>query len=424
MAKFYYNGVLLPEIPSDVLAKYPICLIYLKADGTNYRLLAGTKIWYVSNNIYIESSTYVVYTATLSSDAWVYETQYTDNGNFNLGNGIKWSNHTIPNDSSTSTTAYFPKCGVCQYTTNKLDYNGVILPSIPTEHFATHPFMWIRKNLSSGYYDLCMDTAQWYYDNNNGIDPTASTTQYWYRIPIATSGACTEWEFYEETTGGYTIDESRVVLWSLQDISNGKNSTTVYFNGTSPVVDLSITKYLVRNNDTIYTVTDGSLVEVSGEINSNLFIDKGVDAIPDGTLLMTLSNPELLCWEDTEKDLPKLTATVTATPVGQYITKVIDMSNASISGINNVTVECTATPWFSCSFDGGITWMEYSGGTWIEVELYGMAKETLISITSDEWYLATSGIDRFIMRVLLRSSSDSLTNLSVNCLNVTTQKKR
>ena len=96
------------------------------------------------------------------------------------------------------------------------------------------------------------------------------------------------------------------------------------------------------------------------------------------------------------------------------------MSNASISGINNVTVECTGTPWFSCSFDGGITWMEYSGGTWIEVELYGMAKETLISITSDEWYLATSGIDRFIMRVLLRSSSDSLTNLSVNFLNVTT----
>ena len=179
-------------------------------------------------------------------------------------------------------------------------------------------------------------------------------------------------------------------------------------------------KYLIRNNDIIYTVQNDSLVEVVGDLNAQLFIDNGVDDIPSGTLLMTLSKPELLCWEDTEKDLPKLTATVTATPVGQYITKVIDMSNASISGINNVTVECTGTPWFSCSFDGGITWMEYSGGTWIEVELYGMAKETLISITSDEWYLATSGIDRFIMRVLLRSSSDSLTNLSVNFLNVTT----
>lgn len=179
-------------------------------------------------------------------------------------------------------------------------------------------------------------------------------------------------------------------------------------------------KYLIRNNDIVYTVQNDSLVEVVGDLNAQLFIDNGVDDIPSGTLLMTLSKPELLCWEDTEKDLPKLTATVTATPVGQYITKVIDISNASISGINNVTVECTGTPWFSCSFDGGITWMEYSGGTWIEVELYGMAKETLVSITSDEWYSATSGIDRFIMRVLLRSSSDSLTNLSVNFLNVTT----
>ena len=384
MAKFYYNGVLLPEIPSDVLAKYPICLIYLKADGTNYRLLAGTKIWYVSDGIYIESSTYVVYTATLSSDAWVYETQYTDNGNFGLGNGIKWSNHTIPNGSSTSTTAYFPKCGVCQYTTKKLDYNGVTLPSIPTEHFATHPFVWIRKNLLSGYYDLCMDTAQWYYDNNNRIDPTASTTQYWYRIPIATAGACTEWEFYEETTGGYTIDESRVVLWSLQDISNGKNSTTVYFNGTSPVVDLSITKYLVRNNDTIYTVTDGSLVEVSGEINSNLFIDNGVDDIPSGSLLIGLSNPEVLCWTDSDK-VPILKATVQGVPTGAHTVTSdhIQVNHPSIYGISSVVATASDGSTFLLSFDGG-AWMKYNAGTWSASDV-GMTAAELMAIPSNAW---------------------------------------
>lgn len=384
MAKFYYNGVLLPEIPSDVLAKYPICLIYLKADRTNYRLLAGTKIWYVSNGIYIESSTYVVYTATLSSDEWVYETQYTDNGDFNLGNGIKWSNHTILNGSSTSTTAYFPKCGVCQYTTKKLDYNGVTLPSIPTEHFATHPFVWIRKNLLSGYYDLCMDTAQWYYYNNDSIGPTASTTQYWYRIPIATAEACTEWEFYEETTGGYAIDESRVVLWSLQDISNGKNSTTVYFNGTSPVVDLSITKYLVRNNDTIYTVTDGALVEVSGTLNADLFIKSGADAIPDGALLMTLSAPEVLCWTSGDR-LPTLTATVQGVPTGAHdiTSDNINIGHSSIYGITSVEATASDGATFLLSFDGG-AWMKYNNGTW-SVSDIGMTAAELMSIPSTAW---------------------------------------
>ena len=106
--KCWYNGVLLPEIPADVLASYQICLIYLRDDGTNYRLLAGTKTWYVSSStIYLESSTYVVYGATAESDSWVYETQYTDNGNFGIGNGIKWSNHDIPNGSATATAIYF-----------------------------------------------------------------------------------------------------------------------------------------------------------------------------------------------------------------------------------------------------------------------------------------------------------------------------
>ena len=419
MAKFYYNGVLLPEIPSDVLAKYPICLICLKSDRTNYRLLAGTKIWYVSNGIYIESSTYVVYTATLSSDAWVYETQYTDNGNFGLGNGIKWSNHTIPNGSSTSTTAYFPKCGLCQYTTKKLDYNGVTLPSIPTEHFATHPFVWIRKNLSSGYYDLCMDTAQWYYDNDNSIDPTASTTQYWYRIPIATAGACTEWEFYEETTGGYGVDESRVVLWSLQDISNGKNSTIVYFNGTSPVVDLSITKYLVRNNDTIYTVTDGSLVEVSGEINADMFKTNGIDTIPDGALLMTLSNPEVLCWTDSDK-VPTLTATVKGIPQPQVIvSEEINLMDGSIKGIESVTIDCKGDPAFTVSFDKKASWIMHNGTDWVNVadELTGMTKAVFEAITTEQWQVKYEASSNMYIRCTLIDEAQSLTSITLNFIN-------
>lgn len=179
-------------------------------------------------------------------------------------------------------------------------------------------------------------------------------------------------------------------------------------------------KFLIQNEDKYYTISDASLSEVSlTELNAQAFKDYGFDELPDVTLLTTLPHPKLLYWQDSEEELPNITAKVTATPQGQYISKVIDMSDESISGINNVTVECTGTPWFSCSFDGGETWKEYSGGEWIDVESYGMTEETIEAITSDEWNAAVSGIDSFIMRVLLRSSSDSITSVSVEFLNET-----
>ena len=181
-------------------------------------------------------------------------------------------------------------------------------------------------------------------------------------------------------------------------------------------------KFLIQNEDKYYTILDASLSEVSlTELNAQAFQDYGFDALPNGTLLATLSHPKLLYWQSDESaELPNITAKVTATPNGQYISKVIDLSNASIIGIKAVTVECTGTPWFSCSFDGGETWKEYSGGAWVDVVSYGMTEETIEAITSDEWNTAVSGIDSFVMRVLLRSPADSLTNLSVNFLNKTT----
>lgn len=180
-------------------------------------------------------------------------------------------------------------------------------------------------------------------------------------------------------------------------------------------------KFLIQNNDKCYTVADSSLSEVSiAELNAQAFQTYGFDALPDGALIQTLSHPKLLCWQsDSTEDLPEITATVTATPVGQYITKVIDMSDKSITGINAVTVACSGTPWFSCSFDGGATWKEYSGGAWVDVVSYGMTEETIEAITSDEWNAAVSGLDSFVMRVLLRTSTDILTNITVDFLNET-----
>ncbi len=427
MAKFYYNGVLLPEIPSDVLAKYPICLIYLKADGTNYRLLAGTKIWYVSNNIYIESSTYVVYTATLSSDAWVYEAQYTDNGNFGLGNGIKWSNFDIPNGSSTSTDVYFAgSCAILEsarlisvekieaetgvltgtaVVADRTDVSGNIVVDAITPSGGTMTLNFTAPK--SDYYVIRM------YFTHKG------TRDFKYVLNGRT--------YLQSVVGtSYYLIETVDFQMYLKEGSNSvlfKGGTTTY----APMFDsfeileigTNITKYLVRNNDTIYTVIDGSLVEASGEINSNLFIDKGVDAIPDGTLLMTLSNPEVLCWTDVET-LPTLTATVKGIPQPQVIvSEEINLMDGSIKGIEGVTIDCKGEPIFAVSFNQKATWIMHNGTDWVDVadELTGMTKTEFEAITTEQWQAQYEVSSDMYIRCTLLDETQSLTTVSIGFVN-------
>ena len=428
MAKFYYNGILLPDIPTEHLATNPYIWIRKNQSSGYYDLVLGNDKWYYSSSGIYPANSDVIYWYQIpldgyeSYDEWVFNKESTGYFVVNTNRTVLWSNYSIPNDSATSTTLYYPKCERVIYTNEKLKFNDIKLPMLPTEHLSSNPYVFIRKNNTSGFYDLVLGASAWYYDSSNiCVFPSGTDSSYWYKIPIVGSESYVEWEYYKSTTGYFGLDSERTLFWSLQDIPNGKNSSTIYFEATYPTPTITnTTKYLVRDSGKIYTVVDGALSEITGTLNADLFINSGADEIPSGTLLMTLSKPELLCWEDTEKDLPKLTATVTATPVGQYITKVIDLSNASIIGIKAVTVECTGTPWFSCSFDGGETWKEYSGGAWVDVVSYGMTEETIEAITSDEWNTAVSGIDSFVMRVLLQSSADSLINLSVNFLNKTT----
>ena len=428
MGKFYYNGVLLPEIPSDVLAKYPICLIYLKADGTNYRLLAGTKIWYVSNNIYIESSTYVVYTATLSSDAWVYETQYTDNGNFGLGNGIKWSNFDIPNGSSTSTDVYL--AGSCAI----LESARLISVEKIEAETGTLTGSAVVYDRTSTSGNIVVDGIQASKAGTLTLNFTAPKSDYYVIRMYFTHKGTRDFKYvlngktYLKSvvgTGYYSIGTVDFQMY-LNEGSNSvlfKGGTTTY----APMFDsfeileigTNITKYLVRNNDTIYTVIDGSLVEAIGEINSNLFIDKGVDAIPDGTLLMTLSNPEVLCWTDAET-LPTLTATVKGVPQPQVIvSEEVNLMDGSIKGIESVTIDCKGEPVFAVSFDKKATWMMHSGTEWVAVsdKLAGMTKAVFEAITTEQWQIKYEASSNMYIRCTLLDETQSLTSITLNFIN-------
>lgn len=431
MAKYYYNGILLPDIPTEISTdEYPYIWIRKNQSSGYYDLACATNIYYYTSSksrlnissgvqrwyripidtVVDDTTEWVFYKTVSGSDYWGISTTQS----------ILWSNFNIPNGSATSTTLYYPKCERIIYTNERLKFNDIRLPMFPTEYLSSNPYVFIQKNNTSGFYDLVLGASAWYYDSSNiRLSPSGTDSSYWYRIPIVGSESYIEWEYYQSTTGNFGLDSERTLFWSLQDIPDGKNSSTIYLATTAPVVDLTIIKYLIRDNSSIYTITDGVLTEVSGTLNAQLFNDYGVDAIPDGTLLMTLSNPEVLCWTDAET-LPTLTATVKGIPQPQVIvSEEINLMNGSIKGIESVNIDCKGEPVFALSFDKKVSWLMHNGTNWIEVldELTGMTKTEFEAITTEQWQTQYEASSDMYIRCTLLDKTQSITSITLNFIN-------
>lgn len=207
-------------------------------------------------------------------------------------------------------------------------------------------------------------------------------------------------------------NENRYVTFYLQDDGS-------YSIDYAPI-SFYIKKYLVRSGNILYTVTDSTLVEVSGDVNSDLFLNSGADTIPDGALLITLSNPEVLCWTNAEEP-PKLTATVKASPKNnqQIITNAIDLTHSSITGIENMVATCEGDLIIAVSFDGKQTWKAWNGSEWstLSEEFTGMNKETLEAITFEQWNMLFQGATSFYIRISLVDTTQSVTEIYVDFAN-------
>lgn len=221
--------------------------------------------------------------------------------------------------------------------------------------------------------------------------------------------------------------QERLVCWF--DNGNGAVShtfKTAEYTGTKYIAIVECvqlipkkSKYLIRNNDIIYTIQNDSLVEVVGDLNAQLFIDNGVDEIPSGTLLMTLSNPEVLAWTDSDR-VPTLTATVKGIPNPQIvISKEIDLMHSSIKGINGVTVDCKGDVLFAISFDKKATWMMHNGTEFVEVsdELTGMTKTEFEAITTEQWQPKYEASSEMYIRCTLLDETQSVTKVDIDFIN-------
>lgn len=106
---WYYNGVLLPEIPAGVLAEYPYVFIGLIQSTGKYQILASTQPMYFAD-VYIRrqnnNSEPFLYCVE-GDETWSSGTSGNYGWNVDSDRIIIWSNHDIPNGSATATDIYF-----------------------------------------------------------------------------------------------------------------------------------------------------------------------------------------------------------------------------------------------------------------------------------------------------------------------------
>lgn len=109
MAKYYYNGVLLPEIPADAISEYPYAVIVEDTTTGEYYLTLKQSPSYYSNQYLLETTVprKTGYLASSEETEWVMS--YSDTSVVNVYNPfvLCWSNHDIPNGSATATEIYF-----------------------------------------------------------------------------------------------------------------------------------------------------------------------------------------------------------------------------------------------------------------------------------------------------------------------------
>lgn len=100
------------------------------------------------------------------------------------------------------------------------------------------------------------------------------------------------------------LSEKRI-SFKAQDKTGSK---FIYRDHAPVLLDPYNRRYLITDKtDELYTVSENTLLKLDEtELNAELFEKYGVQDIPAGTLLLSLKNPTILYWHDSENSFPRL----------------------------------------------------------------------------------------------------------------------
>lgn len=290
-------------------------------------------------------------------------------------------------------------------------------------------YLWVEEGLLYNYYKFYR--IRWkgysYYSSTS-----SSYLQEWEAIIFDTGDICIHainipTSSYDGTnsiiasqTYSYTklTAENRFVTFYSQD----ENNTIFTVDQNCIVIEPPYDKkYLIKAENKLYTITNGTLVELeSTELNAELFRTSGIDTIPESTLLITLINPEIFYWIDTnDHEIDLIKAIEKATPQAQVIESIdYDMTHPTILGIEKILVDATPGVMFAVSFDSGTTWKMWTGTEWgiLSERDSGMSAEVMSAITAEQWNTqAKTGKFRF--RIAIPNVSDKFKSLVVDYIN-------
>lgn len=171
-------------------------------------------------------------------------------------------------------------------------------------------------------------------------------------------------------------------------------------------------RYLIEDNSQLYTVSNGSLVAVSGSLSAAVFRNDGFqDLTGVEALLQTLTTPTLHAWSDNQQ--VGLIGTIDGTPIPQSITTaVVNLSQSDIDGISEITATYTGAPLAAVKMSGG-NWIKFDGTDWVTAsDGDGMSMTDFLSVTQQQWADLFDSETTFQARVVL-SDSDTLSSMVI-----------
>lgn len=241
--QYYYNHEYLPEIPTEVVQKYPYLLIMRNLTTT--RLVASTeKAYYGTGDDgsyrIIVPATEEVYRMDIEFDITWSPVGSTTSTYFTMGDASGWvawwSNYNIIDQTTDTQEIYFPASVPTSeqpMEATHFYYNGVILPALPFESLEEYPYVFIYKGATR--YDLVFANEKYWYSvsDNTMKSNSIAVKNYWLTFEDMEAGLT--WSYRDSAR--YSFDSFKNnKFWSNYDIpQNSATATTIYSYGTLAV---------------------------------------------------------------------------------------------------------------------------------------------------------------------------------------------